>query len=159
MRSYATENNPDLKRAETELAGLRGQLARLESNTGALGNGNLAIPTRQLPQAALEYIRRERDLKYHEALYDFLGKQLEAARIDEANDAVTVQVVDQAVIPEKKSGPKRLFIVLVSTITAFVLACLGVLVLEAWRRKQQDPRARARLALLRDSLRFSSQNA
>ncbi len=156
MRSYATENNPDLKRAETELAGLRGQLARLESNTGALGNGNLAVPTRQLPQAALEYIRRERDLKYHEALYDFLGKQMEAARIDEANDAVTVQVVDQAVIPEKKSGPKRLFIVLVSTITAFVLACLGVLVLEAWRRKQQDPRARARLALLRDSLRFSS---
>ena len=159
MRSYATENNPDLKRAETELAGLRGQLARLESNTGALGNGNLAVPTRQLPQAALEYIRRERDLKYHEALYDFLGKQMEAARIDEANDAVTVQVVDQAVIPEKKSGPKRFFIVLVSTITAFVLACLGVLVLEAWRRKQQDPRARARLALLRDSLRFSSQNA
>src|SRR5271157_4456596 len=75
MRSYATPNNPDLKRAETELAGLRGQLAKLERNPGALGNGNTGIPTRQLPQVESEYIRGLRDLKYHEALYEFLGKQ------------------------------------------------------------------------------------
>ncbi len=50
MRSYATPNNPELKRAETELAGLRGQLAKMERNPGALGNGNIEIPTRQLPE-------------------------------------------------------------------------------------------------------------
>jgi uncharacterized protein involved in exopolysaccharide biosynthesis len=155
MRSYATPNNPDLKRAERELAGLRGQLARLESNTGAAGNGNLAVPTRRLPEAALEYIRRARELRYHETLYEFLGKQLEAARIDEANDAVTVQVVDKAKEPEKKSSPKRLLIVLVSTIVAFGLACLWVVLMEALRRKQQDPNDRARLALLWQYLKFS----
>ena len=37
MRSYATANNPDLKRAETELAGLRGQLAKLERSDAAAG--------------------------------------------------------------------------------------------------------------------------
>ena len=156
MRSFATENNPDLKRAETELAGLRGQLSRLENNTGALGNGNLAVPTRQLPQAALDYIRRARDLRYHEALYEFLVKQLEAARIDEANDALAVQVVDKAVVPERKSSPKRMLIVLVSAVAAFLLSCLGVLLREALRRKQQDPNERARLALLLHSLKFYS---
>src|SRR5271166_1557166 len=156
MRSYATPNNPDLKRAETELAGLRGQLAKLERNPGALGNGNTEIPTRQLPQVEFEYIRRLRDLKYHEALYEFLGKQLEAARIDEANDAVTVQVVDKAVEPERKSSPKRMLIVLVSAIIAFCLACLGVLFMEVLRRKQQDPNQGARLAVLWHSLRFPS---
>src|SRR5271165_4530135 len=149
MRSYATPNNPDLKRAETELAGLRGELAKLERKSAPLGNGDIGIPTRQLPQVEFEYIRRARDLHYHEALYEFLGKQLEAARIDEAQNAILVQVVDRAVEPERKSGPQRMAIVLVSAVMAFVLACLGVLFTEALRRKQQDPNERARLALLR----------
>src|SRR5271165_2267897 len=156
MRSYATPNNPDLKRAETELAGLRGQLAKLEHNSAAVGNGNIGIPAGQFPQAELEYLRRARELKYHEALYDFLGKQLEAARIDEGQNAILVQVVDNAIEPERKSGPRRLLLVLVSAGIAFVFACLGVLIMEAVRRKQQDPNQRARMGLLRHSLKFSS---
>jgi len=157
MRSYATPNNPDLKRAETELAGLRGQLAKLEHNAAAAGNGNIGIAAGQFPQAELEYLRRARELKYHEALYDFLGKQLEAARIDEGQNAILVQVVDNAVEPERKSGPRRLLLVLVSTFAAFMLACLGVLIMEALRRKQQDPNERVRMGLLRHSLKFSSR--
>ena len=154
MRSYATANNPDLKRAELELAGLRGELAKLERNSAPLGNGNIGIPTRQLPQVEFEYIRRARELHYHEALYEFLGKQLEAARIDEGQNAILVQVVDRAVEPERRSSPRRMVIVLVSAAIAFVLACLGVLFMEALRREQQDPSERARLALLRHSLNF-----
>src|SRR5271165_5076332 len=156
MRSYATPNNPDLKRAETELAGLRGELAKLEHSNAAAGNGNITITARQMPESELEYLRRAREVKYQEALYDFLGKQLEAARIDEGQNAVLVQVVDKAVEPERKSGPKRMLLVLVSAFTAFVLACLGVLIMEALRRKQQDPNERARMGLLRHSLKFSS---
>jgi uncharacterized protein involved in exopolysaccharide biosynthesis len=55
-----------------------------------------------------------RELKYHEALYDFLARHLEAARIDEAKNAVVVQVVDSAVEPERKSSPKRLLIVAIT---------------------------------------------
>ncbi|MGA2904134.1 MAG: GNVR domain-containing protein [Candidatus Korobacteraceae bacterium] len=156
MRSYATANNPDLKRAETELAGMRSQLAKLEHSNAAAGNGNIAIPARQMPEAELEYLRRSREVKYHEALYDFLGKQLEAARIDEGQNAILVQVVDTAVAPERKSGPKRLLIVLVSTMAAFLVACLAVLLREALRRKHQDPSQGPRLALLWQSLKFSS---
>ena len=57
MRTYATANNPDLKRAEQELAGMRAELAKLERNTGNLGNGNLEIPTRRLPEVELNYLR------------------------------------------------------------------------------------------------------
>lgn len=156
MRSYATENNPELQRAETELAGMRSELAKLEHSNAAAGNGNIAIPARQMPEAELEYLRRSREVKYHEALYDFLGKQLEAARIDEGQNAILVQVVDTAVAPESKSGPKRLLIVLVSTTAAFLVACLAVLLIEALRRKHQDPSQGPRLALLWHSLKFSS---
>jgi tyrosine-protein kinase Etk/Wzc len=159
MRTYATESNPDVKRAQQELAGLRAQLAKLERNTGELGNGNLQVPTRQLPAVELEYLRQLRDVKYHEAVYDFLSKQLEASRIDEAKDAILVQVVDKAVIPERKSSPRRALIVLVTAIVAFLLSCMGVLLMETLRRKQQDPNERARLEQLRRSLKFSSRTS
>jgi tyrosine-protein kinase Etk/Wzc len=155
MRSYATPNNPDLKRAETELAGMRDQLAKLEHSNAAAGNGNIAIPARQMPEAELEYLRRSREVKYHEALYDFLGKQLEAARIDEGQTAILVQVVDTAVPPERKSGPERLLLVLVATLAAFLVTCLAVLLMEALHRKYQDPDEGARLAMLRESLKLS----
>jgi uncharacterized protein involved in exopolysaccharide biosynthesis len=135
---------------------MRSELAKLEHSNAAAGNGNLAIPARQMPEAELEYLRRSREVKYHEALYDFLGKQLEAARIDEGQNAILVQVVDTAVAPESKSGPKRLLIVLVSTTAVFLVACLAVLLIEALRRKHQDPSQGPRLALLWHSLKFSS---
>ena len=150
MRTYATPNNPDLQRSERELAGLRAELANLERSTGELGNGNMEIPTRRLPEVELDYIRLARDLKYHDALYEFLGKQLEAARIDEAKDATVIQVVDRAIPPEKKSSPKRTLIVLITMATVFLLTCLWVLAVELFRRKRQDPDEASRLQMLSD---------
>lgn len=156
MRTYATKDNPELRMAEQELAGLRAQLAKMQHNSAESTNGDIELPTRRLPQAELEYLRRARDLKYHETLYEFLSKQLEAARIDEAKDAVVVQVVDKAVVPERKSGPHRATTIALATLVAFLLACAGVLVAEALkRRRESDSQLRARLALLRHYLRLS----
>ena len=57
MRTYATKDNPELRRAEQQLAGLRAQVAKMEHNTGEPGNSDLELPTRKLPQAELEYLR------------------------------------------------------------------------------------------------------
>jgi uncharacterized protein involved in exopolysaccharide biosynthesis len=158
LRTYATENNPDVKRVEKELAELQAQSAKLsqvERSGRQAGEGNLQVPTGQVPEADIEYLRASRELKYHETLYDFLSRQLEAARIDEAKNAVLVQVVDRAVEPERKSSPKRLLIVAVTAVVAFLLACFVVLVRESLRRRRQDPVEGPRLAQLKHHLRSS----
>src|SRR5664279_4796259 len=94
------------------------KLSQMERSGADLGEGNLQVPTRRVPEANLEYIRVARELKYHESLYDFLGKQLEAARIDESKNAVMVQVVDKAVPAERKSSPRRLLIVAVTAVAS-----------------------------------------
>lgn len=159
LRTYATEDNPDVKRVERELAELQSQLSKLsqvERSGTDPGEGNLQVPTRRVPQASLEYLRAARELKYHEILYDFLGKQLEAARIDESKNAVMVQVVDRAVEPERKSSPRRLLIIAVTAVAALLLACLGILVWENVRLLQQDPAERERIAQLQHYLRNST---
>ena len=54
LRTYATEDNPDVKRVERELAELQSQLAKLsqmERSGTDPGEGNLQVPTRRVPQA------------------------------------------------------------------------------------------------------------
>jgi uncharacterized protein involved in exopolysaccharide biosynthesis len=159
LRTYETEDNPEVKRVERELAELQSQSAKLsqmERGGADLGEGNLQVPTRRVPEANLEYLRVARELKYHESLYDFLGKQLEAARIDESKNSVMVQVVDRAVAPERKSSPKRMLIIAVTAIASFLMSCLGVLIWEAIRRKRQDPNEGARITQLQHYLRNST---
>jgi len=160
LRTYATENNPDVKRVQRELAELQAQSSRIsqmERGGVEVGEGNLQVPTRRVAQASLEYLRAAREMKYHETLYEFLARQLEAARIDEAKNAAVVQVVDRAVEPERKSSPKRLLIVAITAAVWFLVMCFWVLFRAAIRRKEQDPDERARLAQLKRYLWSSKQ--
>ena len=105
MRSFATDENPDLKRAESELGAMRSELARLEA--GKVGDSIADIDLRKVPEKGLAYVRALRELKYREAVYEAMTKQYEIARVDEAKDSAIIQVLDQAVAPEIRTSPKR----------------------------------------------------
>lgn len=152
MRSFATEQNPDLLRTEQEVAGLRVQLSKLEKDSKA-GNGNILVATKQVPEAALEYVRRLRDVKYHETMFEALAKQYELAKFDEANEAAIIQVLDKAVPPERRARPRRTLIVLISLVAAALLACVAAFVMDAQERANADPEHAAKLQLLKRYLR------
>jgi tyrosine-protein kinase Etk/Wzc len=118
LRLSATQENPDLIRMESEIQGLQDQLAKLLTGTNKRLSG--AIPTSKVPELELEYVRKEREVKYHEALFEMLSRQYELARIDEAHNATLVQVIDSASYPDSKSSPHRTFIV----IGGLILGCL-----------------------------------
>jgi uncharacterized protein involved in exopolysaccharide biosynthesis len=126
MRTYVADENPRFQTIRRELATLRSELANLESGEHIAGTPE--VPVGKLPQAGLEYLRKYRDLKYHESLYEALAKQYEAARLDEAKAAPLIQVIDSAVVPEKKSWPPRLLIVSISSVLAALGAGLWILV-------------------------------
>jgi tyrosine-protein kinase Etk/Wzc len=138
MRSFSTEENPDLLRPLRELAALRAEMARLE-NSQNVGGGNIQVPTGRVPQVGLEYTRKLREVKYHEQLFEILAKQYEAARIDEGRNASIIQVVDSAVEPDRKSSPKRVVIVALTMTTAFFAVLSYVLIMETFVRAQENP--------------------
>ncbi len=116
LRSYQTDENPQVRLLQSAISRLRGQLGEYEGS----GMGGDAIPSvGNLPNLGLEYARRLRELKIQELLYEQLTKQYEMAKLNEAKDSSALQVLDDAVVPAKKSGPKRSLIVILSTIIAF----------------------------------------
>ena len=151
LRSFATPVNPDLLRAQQELAGLRVEMAKISrGGTGEIGD--VLVSMGKAPEEGADYFRRFRDMKYYETLYELLAKQYEIAKIDEARDAALIQVLDQAITPERKTKPKRSLIVL---LTALVVGFLGVLwafVKEALDRARHEPEQAQRLSLVRKYL-------
>ena len=158
MRTYAAPENPALTQAEGELEGLRSQFEKLVGKNGN-GNGDLFLPKGAVPQAGLEYIRRLRDVKYYEAVFDVLARQLELAKLDEAKEGAFIQVVDPAVQPEQKSFPKRGLICIAGAATGLTLGIMFALLQGGLARMQENPATREKLALLKQSLSISRSRA
>ena len=118
LRSYATDSNPQVQTLMAEIGGLKRQLSEAQEGT----QGDIFIPTNRLPGLSLQYARLFRDAKVQETLFELLTQQYELARIQEAKDSPTIQVLDMATVPEKKSGPKRGLVVALAAFSAIVLS-------------------------------------
>ncbi len=148
MRTYATGENSQVVQAQQELESMRSQLAKLGSSEDST-SGGLIVPKGQVPEAGLEYIRKLRDVKYNETIFDILARQFEAAKLDEAKQGALIQVVDPAVTPDRKSSPQRARNVLVATACGFLLGILWAFMAKALENAKNDPACLERLAKLK----------
>jgi len=148
MRSFAAEDNPDLILAKQALAALQKQLEQLAGSRDDTGS-DLVLSKGKATHAGLEYLRRYRDLKYHEAVYELLVKGLEIAKLDEAKEGEIVQVVDQAVPPDQRASPHRKLIVLIATLVAFLAAVFWVVLRRGVERTFEIPENQRRLQAIK----------
>ncbi|WP_076792508.1 Wzz/FepE/Etk N-terminal domain-containing protein [Chlorobium sp. KB01] len=143
LRTFATGNNPDYVRVQQELGTLRSQLAKVE--TGAVTAG-------KAPEAGLEYIRKVRNVKHYEIVYQMLAQQFEVAKLDEARDGSVIQVLDKAVLPEKRTRPKRTSMVLVTSLVGGLISVIWTFLYEALKKTREDPERSESLKNLRQLL-------
>jgi tyrosine-protein kinase Etk/Wzc len=144
MRSFATDDNPEIVLAKQQLAALQSQLEQIAGSQKDTGS-DIVLSKGRITGSGLEYLRRYRDLKYNETVYELLTKELEIAKLDEAREGEIVQVVDTAVIPDKKASPHRTLIVIGATILAFLVAVSYVIVRRGLERTFSVPENRERL--------------
>jgi uncharacterized protein involved in exopolysaccharide biosynthesis len=138
MRTGMTESNPDYVRTQKELAGLQVELRKLERTNPADTSG--VIPSAgTIPERGLEYVRKFRDMQYYQTLFELIAKQFEIAKAQEAAEAGLIQVLDRAVVPDRKSKPHRTLIVLITGLVAGMLGMVAAFVLEARNRAKNDP--------------------
>jgi uncharacterized protein involved in exopolysaccharide biosynthesis len=156
MKTYATQQNPDFQRAEEELRGMREQLSRLEGR-GSSHNPDPLMPTGRVPSIGTEYIRKLRDLKFNETLYELLLKQYEAAKLDEARDATIIQVIEKAVPPEKRIKPKRRQMVMIAMVTGFFFSIFVAFFMEYKEKASNHPENRERFEALKKYIAFTRE--
>ena len=147
LRTTETEQNTDVQRLESGLNALREQLKKAESDSSA---DNFFVSAGRIPQAGLQYLRRMRDVRYHEALFETLAKQYELARIEEAKAPPIMQFsVDKAIVLDRRSWPPRALLVLLALFTSGVLLSGWVLLRVKWNKVSAVPENAFHISALR----------
>ncbi len=158
LEASATEQNPEVILLQTQIAGLESQLASLEKGNprGTGMQDDVELPTSKVPAASLEYIRKMRDVRYHETLFELLARQYEIAKVDEAKAGEVVQVVDPALVPDRKSWPPRALLTILAAILGVLFASFWVILQAAYRNWETNPEQAFKLRELRAALRLRS---
>ena len=151
FRQGATDQNPQVVRLQMQITGLQQQLQKLQSDPSQRQAGNIQLPTAKVPEFELEYIRKQRELRYHETLFEMVAKQYEAARLDESRDAPLLQIIDRAVVPDHKSGLPRSLIVFAGGLLGGFIGIVWVILKYFAMNLMRDPANAAKLEELRQA--------
>lgn len=147
-------NNPVVQRLQAEIDELNKQFDHLQ-----FGNAvpfeeqrDYFIPFSDVPEVAHRYADLIREVKVQETVWQLLNQQYYSAKIQEARDTPTVQVLDEAVPPEKRTSPKRTFLVIVATFLTFCFSVFGAFVMEYAERVKEHEEQYEKLRGIKNEL-------
>jgi capsule polysaccharide export protein KpsE/RkpR len=168
LEQIYNSNNVRVRALKARIAELKLQMQKLGGTDASLlpdapQSDELYPSIRRLPLLGVEWADLYRRMKVQETVFELLNQQYELARIQEAKEIPTVNVIDTANVPERKSYPHRLLIILVSL--AVVLGLAVAWLTAAARMERLDPQDPRRVLVtsaglrIRNALTRCSQNS
>ena len=146
LQQIYADNNVRVRALRARIGELRRALTEIHGSDASITSDSsspdeLSPSIRKLPLLGVEWTDLYRRLKLQETVYALLNQQYELARIQEAKEIPTVNVVDPANVPEKKSFPPRLWITFLLTSLSMAAAVTWI----SWTTRldeyePQDPR-------------------
>lgn len=127
LRVAATEKNPEVVQLRTQIDQLRSQLAHQQASGAPNGTKAGLTPQGRLPEFTLEYAQKQHEVQLRQAVYDALVQQYEKARLASLDPGPQLQIVDRAVVPNRKSGPPRKLILLAGIAGGFLFGVFYIL--------------------------------
>ena len=125
LQSNLREDNQTLVALRTKLGQLRGQYDKM-----AMGSQDYLVAFKDVPAIGKELASLLRDVKIQNEVYLLLQQQYYKEKIQENRDIPTIQVLDEAIPPQKKSAPKTIFSTITGGIFVFLLMSLIVVMSE-----------------------------
>jgi len=125
MKQTMKMENPLILKARQELEQLRRPYQEMLYGNISTDqtNSEFQLPFMDVPEIGLQLAELTRNLKVQETVWILLNQQYYQAKIEEARNTPTVQVLDAAVPPIKRSFPKRRVLVLISGLLVLILSC------------------------------------
>lgn len=152
LRQSMKSANPVVEKLQRELA----ELQRLYHDV-QFGNGSekkdYALPFAQVPELGIHLAGLVREVKIQETVYSLLNQQYYQAKIEEARNTPTVQVLDRAVPPTFRSAPKRKMLLLAFGLLSLVLSVLWIWLSAYWQTLLRQPERKAKFDRLAEAWR------
>lgn len=134
LKKSTIDGDPRTFMKNAEVTELRSQIKRLEENT----NPDPAISFRNAPSLGYQFVKLKRELLIQEKLFELLTQQHEIAKIEESRDDMSFQILDPASPPEKKSGPKRAFSLLIALVISTLFGTILAFCVDYWQKHRNS---------------------
>jgi hypothetical protein len=132
-----------VRAVQARVSKLRSALGRIAGKSADEDSsaGELFPSISQLPLLGVTYADLLRRTKVEEAVFETLTREDELAKVQEAKEIPSVKVLDPPEVPQRKSFPPRLLIMILGTMLAAVAGITWILASAAWRATESsDPR-------------------
>ncbi len=156
LRQIYTDNNSRVRALHARVEDLRNELNKLRgtdartpvpgtknasltsadppANDSGDPSGDMPYPSiHRLPLLGAQYADYYRHAKIQETVFELLTEQSELAKVEEAKETPSVQVLDAPEVPERKSYPPRLMLISIGTLMVLSLSAFWVLGETQWR--------------------------
>jgi uncharacterized protein involved in exopolysaccharide biosynthesis len=149
LKAMYTDDNMRVREVRGRIDELQSQLRKM-SGVGDNVNGadlkadQLLPSVRKLPLLGFTYYDLYRQVAMQDTIYQTLTKQYELAKVQEAKEIPPVKVLDEPQVPEKKSSPPRMTIILLGFFLSVFAGIAWITTGELWR-KTRDTHTEIRL--------------
>jgi len=155
--------------SHSQIQGLKSKINELKRQLDIWELGNpkeeseerkiLDVPFSQVPTLSLELARLVREVRIQSGIFELLTNQYEQYKIQETRDTPTIQVLDKAFPPERRSKPKRTFLVGLAGVLSLVTSVVFVFGLEYFKKsKQRNPEEFERIQALLGAWRKDTED-
>jgi len=140
LHKTMSPSHPQILRLKSRIKEIKKQL-----DTWEFGNQKenpeeekaLDVPFSQVPTMSMELARLDREVRIQSAVFELLTNQYEQYKIQETRGTPTIQVLDKAFPPEKRSKPKRAVLVGLAGIMSLVTSVVFAFGLEYFKRSKE----------------------
>ncbi|HAV43064.1 TPA: hypothetical protein DCX15_03520 [bacterium] len=143
LKEFSTEESLKVIDLRSRIKELKKKLAEIErGKLSAAGNPSekrdtLYTPFTKVPDLGLQLARLTRNVTIQTAIYELLTKEYELAKMEEAKDTPTLQILDRALPPEKRFKPKRRQMVMISGLASLFFSIFLAFAFEYFKRMRE----------------------
>lgn len=131
LKKLLSPDQSEVRMQEDKIAAMRKQLEETVNSDFSENRLNL----KGSPAIILSYYRLRRDVEIQNKILVTLIPLLEQSKIEENRETPTVLILDNPNVPDKKSKPKRLYIIIFSTLLVFIFSYLYYYLKDFYFRK------------------------
>jgi uncharacterized protein involved in exopolysaccharide biosynthesis len=140
LEQIYTENNIRVRTLRARIRELKQQVENFSGSNGDPSQRSQIagdLPSlRKLPLVGVSWANLYRETKIQEAVYEMLIQEYELAKIQEAKEIPTVNLVDAPLLPEKISFPPRALITALGGFLSFLFAAAFVISAAMWKQSE-----------------------
>jgi len=126
--SVADSDHPAMKKLLLEKENL---IKLIEEMENGYSEYEKVIPTqREILEFSIDFENRKRELMVQLKLYEYFEQQYQITKLSQPNETTAFQVLENAEVPDVKSGPSRGKLCIVVSILGFSFSCILVLIHE-----------------------------